>query len=58
MAPASLVLCTLASQGQAEHHHVRLGLSMWNSVPDNLRNLAVVRDSFRGLLNMFLFAAY
>ena len=34
------------------------GPSVWNSLPDNLRDLAVGSDSFRRSLKTFLFATY
>ena len=34
------------------------GLSVWNSLPDNLRNQIIGRNSFRQSLKTFLFATY
>jgi len=34
------------------------GLSVWNSLPDSLRNPIISRNSFRQSLKTFLFATY
>jgi len=33
-------------------------LSVWNSLPDNLRDMVVSRNDFRHSLEAFLFATY